>query len=328
MRPSEYRGDTPRVTFAVLTYNAEATLGRTLDSLLAQDYPNLEILIQDDGSSDGTQKIADRYADTNRHVLSRQTPHNLGGWGNYALAVERAEGQFVTWCCPGDVYEPGFARTLVARLSENPTAVAAASPPVFHDWDKGEDVYTADFTGKRNPEIYVGLALAKRILIKERGRDQSRAPYGNFIHGFIRRDKLRGVFNALEGTGPILNDRIVSCHLALTGPFVVTLESLFQREFHAMPAHVRNPNEENLRISSGGLLSFYLKASRQILVSFARSPVLRAGQKWLVIPLLASYLGTELGSMIFRNTVPALQRILPEPLYRSLRDAYRRSPGK
>ncbi|MEP4378204.1 MAG: glycosyltransferase family A protein [Alphaproteobacteria bacterium] len=316
------------MTFAVLTYNAEATLERTLESLLAQTHANLEILIQDDGSSDGTRDIAARYAASDPRVRNMNTPHNLGGWGNYALATERASGQFITWCCPGDTYASGFTGALVQRLQDTPSAVAAASPPVFHDWDAGEDVYTADFTGARNPENFSGLRLAKRILIKERGRNKSRAPYGNFIHGLIDRDKLLGVFSALKDTGPILNDRILSCHLALAGPFVVTQESLFQREYHRQPAHLRNPNEANLQISSGKLFSFYVQAARQILLSFVRSPILNTRQKWMVAPLLASYLGTEAGSAVFRNIVPAMRRLLPESAYRVLRDFYQRSPTK
>lgn len=52
---------TLKASVIVAVYNGEKTLGLTIDSLLAQTYPNLEILLIDDGSTDGSKALIETY---------------------------------------------------------------------------------------------------------------------------------------------------------------------------------------------------------------------------------------------------------------------------
>ena len=56
------RDSRPLVSIGVPVFNGEAGLARSLDSLLNQDYPNLEIVVSDNGSTDATWQIAERYS--------------------------------------------------------------------------------------------------------------------------------------------------------------------------------------------------------------------------------------------------------------------------
>ena len=58
----------PLITVAICSYNGERYLERTLNSVLAQDYPNYEIVIVDDGSTDGTVSIIERFAGLNKSI--------------------------------------------------------------------------------------------------------------------------------------------------------------------------------------------------------------------------------------------------------------------
>ena len=60
----------PRVSVAVVTYNAEATLEATLTNILAQTYPNMELVVVDGASTDGTGAIIERYRDRIGAVVS------------------------------------------------------------------------------------------------------------------------------------------------------------------------------------------------------------------------------------------------------------------
>ena len=62
----------PAITIATVTYNAVGTLARTLQSVAAQDYPNIEHLIVDGRSTDGTLSLVQRYVEENVH---RDVPH-------------------------------------------------------------------------------------------------------------------------------------------------------------------------------------------------------------------------------------------------------------
>ena len=61
-RGADLDNATPRISVLVPAYNAAATLGGTLSSLLTADYPDLEILVVDDGSADSTGELAEVYA--------------------------------------------------------------------------------------------------------------------------------------------------------------------------------------------------------------------------------------------------------------------------
>jgi glycosyltransferase involved in cell wall biosynthesis len=56
------RGAAPLVSVVVPAWNAAATLARALRSAVAQDYPNLEVLVVDDGSTDGTRAVVGEFA--------------------------------------------------------------------------------------------------------------------------------------------------------------------------------------------------------------------------------------------------------------------------
>ena len=69
------------VTIIIATYNREHTLGRTIDSVLAQDLADWELIVVDDGSEDGSAALVEKYGDrrikllrhdANRGVSSRQ----------------------------------------------------------------------------------------------------------------------------------------------------------------------------------------------------------------------------------------------------------------
>lgn len=102
----------PRVSVVVCTYNAAATLPECLDSLLALNYPNREIIVVNDGSRDGTREIVDRYPVRAIHVanggLSRA--RNLG--------ADAATGDIVAYTDSDVRVDPDWLTYLVAALSE------------------------------------------------------------------------------------------------------------------------------------------------------------------------------------------------------------------
>lgn len=66
----------PKVNILVATYNGEKYLAELLDSLLAQTYPNIQIFVLDDGSSDKTNQIIKQYTEKGIKIIPNS--HNLG----------------------------------------------------------------------------------------------------------------------------------------------------------------------------------------------------------------------------------------------------------
>src|SRR5712691_6377788 len=73
----------PLVSVGIPVFNGENSIARALDSLLEQDYPHIEIVISDNGSTDGTQAICERYARMHRHVTYSRVEPNAGAPANF-----------------------------------------------------------------------------------------------------------------------------------------------------------------------------------------------------------------------------------------------------
>lgn len=94
----------PLVSIAVCTYNGEKYLRQQLDSLLAQDYPNLEIIAVDDCSSDSTFSILQQYQEKSPIFRAYQNKNNLGFIKNFEKAISLCKGEFISLCDQDDVW--------------------------------------------------------------------------------------------------------------------------------------------------------------------------------------------------------------------------------
>lgn len=85
----------PLVSVLIATFNQVNLINETINSVLAQDYPNLEILISDDGSTDGTREILTDIAANNPSIKLFLQEKNLGITNNYNFLAESASGEYV-----------------------------------------------------------------------------------------------------------------------------------------------------------------------------------------------------------------------------------------
>ena len=89
-------GDDPKVTVIIPAYNSEATIGTALDSVLAQTWRNLEVIVVDDLSTDGTAAVVRERQLRDSRVRILTAPVNRGPYVARNLALELATGEFVT----------------------------------------------------------------------------------------------------------------------------------------------------------------------------------------------------------------------------------------
>ncbi len=99
----------PRITIVTPSYNQAAFLERTIDSVLSQGYPNLEYIVVDGGSTDGSVEIIERYA---RHLAWWVSERDRGQVDAINKGLVRATGEWVAWQNSDDVYLPGALRAV------------------------------------------------------------------------------------------------------------------------------------------------------------------------------------------------------------------------
>lgn len=105
--------EVPLISIILCTFNRKRTLARAIDSVLCQTYKNWELVIVDDGSTDGSERLLRRYAQQDRRIDHiRQRNKGLALARNTGL--RRAQGQYVTFLDSDDEYTP---RHLAQRMS-------------------------------------------------------------------------------------------------------------------------------------------------------------------------------------------------------------------
>lgn len=113
------------VSVIVCTYNGEQYLREQLDSILLQTYPIRELIIQDDGSTDGTVQIVKEYEARHPQVKVYLNEHNLGFNANFETAAMRATSDFIAIADQDDVWYPAKIEKQVAPSATRTSASAA-----------------------------------------------------------------------------------------------------------------------------------------------------------------------------------------------------------
>jgi glycosyltransferase involved in cell wall biosynthesis len=120
---------TAKVSVIIPCYNAARYVGETLDCVRRQTWPNLEVIVVDDGSTDDSVRIIETFAELDL-TLIRQPNHGQTAALNAGLA--HATGDFVQYLDADDLIDPDKIAIQMARLADAPGAVASARWGRFH----------------------------------------------------------------------------------------------------------------------------------------------------------------------------------------------------
>lgn len=136
---------TPAVTVVTPAYNASRTIGETIESVLGQSAPDWEHIIVDDGSSDGTSRVVERYDDPRIRYLKlarsgRSTARNR--------ALDIAQGENVLFLDADDWLLPNALQDHLAFLTDHPEYGVSVSDGLFCNDD---GLRLASFSERRGP---------------------------------------------------------------------------------------------------------------------------------------------------------------------------------
>lgn len=121
----------PLVSVAVITYNQKEFLRECIESILDQDYPNLEVVIADDGSVDGTQEmLCDYNGQYPGKFILKLAEKNQGITANSNAAHFACTGKYIAWMGGDDLMLPGKISKQVEYMEANPNCTIC-----YHDLD-------------------------------------------------------------------------------------------------------------------------------------------------------------------------------------------------
>ena len=126
----------PRVSIILPTYNRAESVGEAIASALLQEYADLEVVLVDDGSTDGTLDMVRRRFGNDARLRTFRQPN--GGCARARNAgLDLATGELIAFLDSDDVYRPGFVAAQVARLSAAPDAAMSVCDIAYEGaWPK------------------------------------------------------------------------------------------------------------------------------------------------------------------------------------------------
>jgi GT2 family glycosyltransferase len=128
--PNPAPGSLPRISIVTVSYNQAPYLEACISSVLNQGYPNLEYVIIDGGSTDGSVEIIERYRDAFAHVT---TEPDKGQSDALNKGFARTTGEVLNWLCSDDMLAPGALRHVGEAYARHRSDLVAGGCKRLHE---------------------------------------------------------------------------------------------------------------------------------------------------------------------------------------------------
>jgi GT2 family glycosyltransferase len=197
------------VSIITPSYNQASYLEQTLRSVLGQDYPDIEYIVIDGASTDGSVEIIRKYADRLAYWVSEKD-HGQAGAINKGFA--RAHGEIVAWLNSDDYYLPGAVAAAVKVFDENPEVALVYA-----------DMLAVDAQGQTTNELkYQQLSLEDLLCFQIIGQPAV----------FMRRSALEKT-GGLDSTFHFLLDHLLWIRIAQQGKLIHVDQTWAAARYHA-----------------------------------------------------------------------------------------------
>ena len=207
----------PPLTIGLPVYNGQNYVSESLDSLLAQTYPDFELIISDNASADSTEEICRDYGARDSRIRYVRQPVNIGAAPNHNYLVQSARGRLFKWAAHDDLFAPKLVERCIEALEDRPELILA------HAY-----MGTADEHGN-TLAIYDYRLDTDSPRASKRFRSLMFTDGGDDFYGVIRTDVMRRIapHNSYHNAG-----RKLVAEMSLYGPFHQVPEVMFFRREH------------------------------------------------------------------------------------------------
>lgn len=118
----------PLITVGMPVYNCAALIDAAIGHILGQTYPNFELLISDNASTDQTPDICRAYAARDQRIRYIRQPVNLGAMTNFQFVLRNATSEYFMWAAADDLRSSDFIQVNTEFLQSHPDYIASISP--------------------------------------------------------------------------------------------------------------------------------------------------------------------------------------------------------
>jgi glycosyltransferase involved in cell wall biosynthesis len=275
------------VSIGLPVFNGEEYVERAILSLLNQTHANLEIIISDNASTDGTENICLELAQKDSRIRFGRNEANLGANQNFLRVLERARGPFFMWAACDDYWHEEFVSSMLKEHSVSNNVAVAMCTTRCVDED-GRLVYVQGFSGRLNPNT---MSILRSLVSVGRVRYK----FNYVIYGLHKTELLRKVFPSIPKT--LSSDRLLALVVPLVGSIRYVDSEMYIRRVYTRPYHERYDDESGQNKKMLGYLSRGLVALR-LFRSVAEIDVI----PWYSKPLITVSIFSYLVSLVSQRT--------------------------
>lgn len=207
----------PSLSIGMPVYNGEASLTHALDSILAQDYEDFELVISDNGSMDRTAEICRDYEAKDKRIRYYKNAINLGPLVNFQRVLTLSVGKYFMWAAHDDLWERDFVSKLIAVFqAHNDLALVCCDYDTIYNLTGSVEPHQGTV-----PQLSAEHSEFKNTVL------MLKSPHSLLFYGIYSSDKLKcSKFNRLSALFDFY-DLFVLNEMCLTGKVHVVPEILF-----------------------------------------------------------------------------------------------------
>lgn len=146
-KTTSFMNNPPLISIIIPCYNSEATIEKCLESVVHQDFENIEMVVVNDGSTDTTLKIIEKFREKDsRIIVINQSNSGVSKARN--VGIEKASGEYICFVDSDDWVEENYCSVLLDGLIKNNADISIVD--VFYEDESGNPAFPQDFDSKIN----------------------------------------------------------------------------------------------------------------------------------------------------------------------------------
>ncbi|MDT3699661.1 MAG: glycosyltransferase family A protein [Thermincola sp.] len=279
-------GPKPLVSIGLPVYNGERFLRLALESLLAQDYENFELIISDNASTDATAEICQHYMSMDKRIRYVRNDINPGAAKNFNRVFELSAGKYFMWAAHDNIWDKSYISKCVAMLEENPAAVLCFCEGIYINEAGG---YRSSYKNVQT----IGMDIPARIHTLTVSNSN-----GCPIYGLIRPEVLK---QTRLFTDIFASDFIVLLELSLLGEFIKVPEVLISIRLRDRPKSIMEYQVSVNPANVTPLAAPFTEVMRELLRVVSGSNLTGPVKEQIFSDLVETLINTKWRSLIFRE---------------------------
>jgi glycosyltransferase involved in cell wall biosynthesis len=224
----------PVVSIGLPVYNGENYLKEAIDSILSQTYPDFELIISDNASTDSTEEICKAAANKDSRIRYYRNEKNLGAGWNFNHVFHLARGKYFQWACHDDVWNSTLLERYVDVLDRMSEIVLCYARTTFID-ERGGPLRS--IIGRPDLQDRSSHRRFRSFLKYHNNPNECNQVLGLFRSSILKKTPLIGSYPA--------SDMILLGEVALYGEFHEIPECLFLRREHSLTSVQAYPGWED-----------------------------------------------------------------------------------